>query len=108
RRLIVANHDSLLDAALLGLFLPGRPTVVVGPSMVRDGLARLLNRTIRFVVLDPAEPLALKRLIRQVQRGESVAIFPQGRISTTGGVMKVYDSAGLIAARCDARIVPVY
>lgn len=108
RRLIVANHDSLLDAALLALFLPGRPTVVVSPAALRHPLARFLTRAIHGVVLDPAQPLALKRLIRQVQRGESVAIFPQGRISTTGGVMKVYDSAGLIAARCDARIVPVY
>jgi acyl-[acyl-carrier-protein]-phospholipid O-acyltransferase/long-chain-fatty-acid--[acyl-carrier-protein] ligase len=108
RRLIVSNHDSLLDAALLGLFLPGRPTVVLSPPALRHPLARFLNRAIRFVVLDPSQPLALKRLIRQVQRGESVAIFPQGRMSTTGGVMKVYDSAGVIAARCDARIVPVH
>jgi acyl-[acyl-carrier-protein]-phospholipid O-acyltransferase/long-chain-fatty-acid--[acyl-carrier-protein] ligase len=63
---------------------------------------------VRFVVLDPTRPLALKALIRQVQRGEIVAIFPQGRVSTTGTVMKVYDSAGVIAARSDAQIVPVH
>ncbi|HYH41468.1 MAG TPA: AMP-binding protein, partial [Burkholderiales bacterium] len=108
RRLIVANHDSLIDGVLLGLFLPGRPTVVVTPQVVRHPLARLFRGTVRFVVLDPARPLALKRLIRQVQRGESVAIFPQGRPTTTGGTMKVYDSAGLIAARTGAHIVPVH
>jgi len=108
RRLIVANHDSLLDGVLLGLFLPGVPMVVVTPQALRHPLARLFRSAVRFTVLDPTHPLALKRLIRQVQRGESVAIFPQGRVSATGGLMKVYDSAGLIAARCDAHIVPVH
>jgi acyl-[acyl-carrier-protein]-phospholipid O-acyltransferase/long-chain-fatty-acid--[acyl-carrier-protein] ligase len=108
RRLIVANHESVIDGVLLGLFLPGKPTVVVTPQALRHPLARLFKGAIDFVVLDPARPLALKTLIRQVQRGETVAIFPQGRVSTTGGIMKVYDSAGLIAAHSDADIVPVH
>ena len=107
-RLIVANHDSLFDGVLLGLFLPGRLTVVVTPEALRHPLVRVFGRAMRFVALDPTRPLALKRLIRQVRQGESVAIFPQGRVSTTGTVMKVYDSAGLIAARSDAVIVPVH
>ena len=108
RRLIVANHDSLLDGVLLGLFLPGAPTVVVPADALRHPLARLFRRAVDFVVLDPAQPLALKGLIRRVQRGESIAIFPQGRITTTGGVMKIYDSAGLIAAYSGAQIIPVH
>lgn len=108
RNLVVANHDSLLDGVLLGLFLPGTPTVVVAPEALRHPFVRLFKSAVRFVVLDPARPLALKSLIRQVRQGETVAIFPQGRVSTTGNVMKVYDSAGLIAAHCDAQIVPVH
>lgn len=108
RRLIVANHDSLLDGVLLGLFLPGAPTVVVSADSLRHPLARLFRRAVDFVVLDPARPLALKGLIRRVQRNEPIAIFPQGRVTTTGGVMKVYDSAGLIAAYSGARIIPVH
>ena len=107
-RLVVANHSSLLDGVLLGLFLPGAPTVVVPPEVLRHRLVRLFRRAVNFVVLDPARPLALKHLIRQVQRGETVVVFPQARVSTTGGIMKVYDSAALIAARCDAQIVPVH
>ena len=108
RTLVVANHDSLFDGVLLGLFLTRVTTVVVTPEALRNPLVRLFGRTLNFVVLDPSRPLALKRLVRQVQRGETVAIFPQGRVSTTGTVMKIYDSAGLIAARSDARIVPVH
>jgi acyl-[acyl-carrier-protein]-phospholipid O-acyltransferase/long-chain-fatty-acid--[acyl-carrier-protein] ligase len=108
RRLIVANHASLMDGVLLGLFLPSNPIVVVTPQALRHPLARFFRRAVHFVALDPSRPLALKALVRQVQRGRSVAIFPEGRVSTTGSIMKVYDSAGLIAARTDAQIVPVH
>lgn len=105
--LIVANHDSLLDGLLIGLFLPGTPTVVLTPEDRRSRWSCLIQAVVPCIVLDPARPLAAKRLIRQIRGGQAVAIFPQGRISTTGGVMKVYDSAGIIASRCDADIVPV-
>ncbi len=105
--LIVANHDSLLDGVLLGLFLPGAPTVVLTREAVKSQLMRLLMAVSPCVVLDPSRPLAVKRLIREIRRGRRVAVFPQGRISTTGGVMKIYDSAAVIASRCNADIVPV-
>ena len=107
-RLVVANHDSLLDGVLLGLFLPNLPTVVVTPEALRHPVARLFRSAVRFVVLDPAKPLALKALIREVRNGGTVVIFPQGRVTTTGALMKVYESAGVIAARSDAQIVPVH
>src|SRR5688572_23409461 len=72
RRLIVANHDSLLDGVLLGLFLPGaRTVVVVAAESLKHPLLRFFKAAVRFVALDPAHPIGLKTLIRQVRRGES-------------------------------------
>jgi acyl-[acyl-carrier-protein]-phospholipid O-acyltransferase/long-chain-fatty-acid--[acyl-carrier-protein] ligase len=107
RPLIVANHDSLLDGALLGLFLPGEPTVVLARDTLKSRFARCLMAAVPFVVVDPLRPIGVRRLIRQIECGRAVALFPQGRLSMTGGVMKVYDSAGVIAFRCDADIIPV-
>lgn len=64
-------------------------------------------RAVPHVILAPQRPLALKRLIRLVERGRPVLVFPQGRASSTGALTKIYDSAAVIAARCNARIVPV-
>lgn len=105
--MIVANHDSMLDGALLGLFLPGPVTVAIAGDGLRNRLVRILMRGVRHVILDPARPLALKRLIRLVERGRPVVVFPQGPATTTGSLTKIYDSAAVIASRCNARIVPV-
>lgn len=105
--LVIANHDSLLDGVLLGVFLPGHPLIVVTREALTHRLTRWLLRAVPHVLLDPARPIAVKRLIQQIRDGRTVAIFPQGRVSATGGVMKIYDAAGVIAARCDADIVPV-
>ena len=107
RVLLVANHDSILDGALLGLFLPSPVTVTVAGQDLRHPLVRLIMRAVPHVVLDTRQPLALKRLIRLVERGQPVLVFPQGPATPTGSMTKVYDSAAVIAARCNARIVPV-
>jgi acyl-[acyl-carrier-protein]-phospholipid O-acyltransferase/long-chain-fatty-acid--[acyl-carrier-protein] ligase len=107
RVLIVANHDSMLDGVLLGLFLPVPVTVAVAGDGLRHPLLRLLLRRVPHVILAPSNPLALKRLIGLVKAGRPVVVFPQGPATATGGLTKIYDSAAVIAAHCDARIVPV-
>jgi acyl-[acyl-carrier-protein]-phospholipid O-acyltransferase/long-chain-fatty-acid--[acyl-carrier-protein] ligase len=107
RALVVANHDSTLDGVLLGLFLPVPVTVAVAGDVLRSPVVRFLLRAVPHVFLDPLRPLALKRLVRLVERGRPVVVFPQGPATTTGSLTKIYDSAAVIAARCNARIVPV-
>ena len=105
--LIVANHESFLDGLLLGLFIPKRATFVAHTSVLKNFWFRQFLRLTPHVGVDPASPYAMKKVIRLLEKGENVVIFPEGRITLTGNLMKVYDGPGFVAAKTSATILPV-
>lgn len=107
RMLIVANHESFLDGLLLGLFLPVDPVFVIHSGVTRFWYFRIFLSQVDYLAVDPAKPMAMKQVIRLLESGRPVVIFPEGRISVTGSLMKVYDGPAFVAAKTGATIVPV-
>ncbi|TNF99149.1 MAG: acyl-[ACP]--phospholipid O-acyltransferase, partial [Gammaproteobacteria bacterium] len=107
RVLIVANHISFLDGILLAAFLPKMPLFVINTHMAKNWWVKPFLWFIRFVTIDPTNPMYVKTLIRTLKDDEAIAIFPEGRITLTGSLMKVYHGPGLVADRTGARILPV-
>lgn len=105
--LVIANHESFLDGLLLGLFLPFRATFVVHTTVLNSWLFRQLLRLTPYLAVDPTSPMAMKKVIKLLESGEPVVIFPEGRITTTGSLMKVYDGPAFVAAKTGATILPV-
>jgi acyl-[acyl-carrier-protein]-phospholipid O-acyltransferase / long-chain-fatty-acid--[acyl-carrier-protein] ligase len=106
RTLIVANHESFLDGLLLALFLPVEATFVVHTTVARNPVIKWLLRYIPHLAVDSTSPLAIKVICKVVESGKPVIIFPEGRLTVTGSLMKVYDGAAFIAAKTGAVIVP--
>ena len=106
RTLIVANHESFLDGLLLGLFLPVEATFVVHTTVAANPLINWLLGFIPHLAVDSASPLSIKLICKLVESGKPVIIFPEGRLTVTGSLMKVYDGAAFIAAKTGAVIVP--
>jgi len=107
RVLYVVNHVSFLDGLLLGAFLPEKPTFAINTYTARQWWVRPFLSLVDAFALDPTNPMATKALIRVVQEGRHCVIFPEGRITVTGALMKVYEGPGLVADKAGARIVPV-
>ena len=107
RLLIIANHESFLDGVILALFLPADPVFVVHTHVAENRWFRLGLRLVDFLTLDPTSPLAMRQVVRLLESGRPVLIFPEGRITTTGSLMKVYDGPAFAAVKTGAAIVPV-
>ncbi len=107
RTLVVANHTSFLDALLFYAFLPVPATFAINTYISRSWMGKLGSRFADLFPLDPANPLSIRSLIRRVQQGGCVVIFPEGRITVTGSLMKVYHGPGLVAERSRATVLPI-
>ncbi|MDB2682807.1 acyl-[ACP]--phospholipid O-acyltransferase [Alphaproteobacteria bacterium] len=107
RAVIVSNHVSLLDPPLLAAFLPGKPMFAVNSRVAEWPLVKMFRNIVNLFPLDPTNPYSLKGLIKEVQKDKHCVIFPEGRLTETGALMKVYDGPGMIADKADAMILPV-
>lgn len=107
RVLLVANHTSLLDGLLIATFMPDRVTFAINTEWAKKWFIKPFGLLVDLYPLDPTNPMAIRSLINEVKQNKKVMIFPEGRISVTGGLMKVYEGAGVVAQKAEAKIVPV-
>jgi acyl-[acyl-carrier-protein]-phospholipid O-acyltransferase / long-chain-fatty-acid--[acyl-carrier-protein] ligase len=104
---IAANHSSFLDGLLLGAFLPGDPIFAVDTFIAKKWYAKPFLAVVNAFPVDPTNPLSIRAMIRAVEAGSACIIFPEGRITTTGALMKVYEGPAVIAERTKAALVMV-
>jgi acyl-[acyl-carrier-protein]-phospholipid O-acyltransferase / long-chain-fatty-acid--[acyl-carrier-protein] ligase len=105
--IIALNHVSFLDAPLAVSILPKRPVFAIDVGMSQRWWIQPFLKFVRTMALDPLKPFSLRAIIHAVKDGNMLVIFPEGRITVTGSLMKVYDGAGMIADKADAMVVPV-
>jgi acyl-[acyl-carrier-protein]-phospholipid O-acyltransferase/long-chain-fatty-acid--[acyl-carrier-protein] ligase len=104
---IAANHASFLDGLLLGAFLPGEPVFAIDTFIARKWWVRPFLSLVDAMPIDPTNPLSVRAMIRAVESGATCIIFPEGRITTTGSLMKVYEGPAVITERAKAQLLPV-
>lgn len=107
RVLIISNHTSFLDPLLLGVFLPDDITFAINTQISRRWWLKPFLSLSRVFPMDPTHPISLKDLIHYLQTDTRTVIFPEGRITVTGSLMKIYDGTGMVADKSEAAILPV-
>lgn len=107
RTVIVANHISYIDPPLLRIYLDTEFNFAVNTQIAQLWWVKPFLKIVKGYPIDPNNPIAIKSLIKEVQKDNTIAIFPEGRISNTGSLMKIYEGPGMIADKADANILPV-
>lgn len=62
------------------LFLPINPVFAVYTSVANAKHTKWLNRYADIVPLDPANPMAVRQLVKEVDKGRPVVIFLKGEL----------------------------
>ena len=102
--LLVANHTSLLDGLLVASFMPEKLVFAINTNIAKKWWVKIFTSVVKIYPMDPTNPLALKQLITELKNNQKCIIFPEGRITVTGSLMKVYEGAGVVAVNAGAEI----
>ncbi len=105
--LYAANHPRAMDAVLLSLLLPHDVIVVLPQEDLRSRWVRWILKLRPHLIAEMNDPASIKKVLRLLASGRSVALYPQGRAFETRCVMKVYEVPAIIAARSGVAVIPV-
>jgi 1-acyl-sn-glycerol-3-phosphate acyltransferase len=107
--ILAANHHNYLDGVVLGVAVPRPIAFLVMPRVFRaTPLHPPFHRRIGSIPvnLERPDPGAIKRVLRVLDAGRVVGIFPEGPFSQEGRLVRGQPGAAMIALRAGVPIVP--
>lgn len=107
--LLIANHQSFLDPPLIGLASPRHLRFLARKTLFRNRLFGWLIGSLNAVPIDQ-EGFAkegLKTILRQLEAGEAVLVFPEGARTADGQLTELRPGIHLLIKRVKAPIVPI-
>jgi acyl-[acyl-carrier-protein]-phospholipid O-acyltransferase/long-chain-fatty-acid--[acyl-carrier-protein] ligase len=107
--LLLPNHVSWFDWLFVGCCLDEQWRFVVSAEAANVSFIHrfiMINR-LTFPV-DTDSPYAVKRMAEHLQAGGKLVIFPEGRLSRTGALMKLFDGTGFLLFKTRAKVVTCY
>ena len=107
-RVLMVNHPSSLDPLLLATLLPGQINFVINYFVAMRWWVRLWLFFGHVYRVDTIKPYETNTLIKDLRKGRTVIIFPEGRFSITGSLMKIYEGAALVIDKSEATVIPIH
>lgn len=107
--LLLPNHVSWLDWAFLAATLDDDWKFVTSSTTSEASwLHRKIMVNSRTFPVDPSSPYAAKRMAEFLSQGGRLVLFPEGRISVTSRMMKLFDGTGFLIHKTGAKVVTCY
>jgi acyl-[acyl-carrier-protein]-phospholipid O-acyltransferase/long-chain-fatty-acid--[acyl-carrier-protein] ligase len=107
--LLLPNHLSWIDWLFLGVCLEADWRFVSSSTTAQFSFVHrwiMVNR--RTYSIDPLSPYAAKHMAEHLQAGGRLVLFPEGRMSVTGSLMKLFDGTGFLLHRSEAKVITAY
>lgn len=104
--LLIPNHVSWIDWLLVGAVLEGDWKFVVSSTVAEKSfLHRWIMTGRRCFPVDTRSPYAVRTMAEFLSTGGRLVLFAEGRLSTTGSLMKLQDGSGFLISRTGAKVI---
>ena len=107
--LLLPNHVSWWDWVLIGVCLDEDWRFVTSSTAAEVSWFHrriMINR--RTFPVDMNSPFAVKRMAEYLQKGGRLVMFPEGRLSCTGSLMKLFDGTGFLIFKTRPKVITAY
>jgi len=107
--ILAPNHGSHIDPIVVAAAVPRRCTFLVAEGVLTTRIVGAIVRRFPFVMLKRGRSArrAIRECLTRLEHGEALIIFPEGEVSTDGGLQPANDGLAFIASRAGIPIIPV-
>lgn len=105
--ILAGNHTGYLDTFILQMATKRHLWFVTGPFAFEIPIVKNLLKYYNVLPLEFGRGLeAIEAGVTQLKKGEAVIIFPEGRLTPTGNLLKFNRGTAIMAKHADCPIVP--
>ena len=105
---VVSNHVSFLDTPILGSVLNEKLVYPIFPWWMNVFYIKIANGLIADLFpTSTTSPSNMLAIVKAIKDGRKCLIFPEGRLTNSGNLMKIYQGSTLLVENAKARVQAV-
>ena len=107
--ILLPNHTSWFDWMLVSACVSDDWRIVTSQQTANISfLHRFVMVNRHTFPVETESPYAVKRMAEYLKAGGKLVLFPEGRLSRTGSLMKLFDGTGFLLFKTNAKVVTCY
>ena len=108
KAIYISNHISWLDPVILFAFLPKNPVFLLHSRLYRNKWLRFFMTFARKMEYNYIDAADAKKVMEGLHDGQYFVMFPEGMMSDSGDIMKIYEIPAIIADKTQSPLIPIW